>query len=144
MAGKRKDLVSLLRLHSWIVDQRRRELAVMQLREDALVANDADLGRQFIDEKALASAQPNGVGYNFGAYAERYRRQREQLQRTLADLRVEIDGARERVAEAYRELKVYEEVETERKRLQGVEENRQEQIFLDEIAQTQYRRRDAD
>ena len=144
MAGKRKDLVSLLRLHSWIVDQRRRELTVMLVREDTLIAHEAELGRQFIDEKALASAQPNGVGYNFGAYAEHHRRQREQLRRTLADLRGEIDLARDRVAEAYRELKIYEEVEEERKRLQGIEDNREEQIFLDEIAQTQFRRRGAD
>lgn len=68
-----------------------------------------------------------------------HRFRRERLDKAIAAIRVEIEKARDRLGEAYRQLKVYEEVQKQRSERERQEENRQERIVLDEIGQNQYR-----
>jgi flagellar export protein FliJ len=139
MAGKSKDLASLLRLHGWQVDERRRELAVLVAREDGLVLFGQELHRQLLREQKTATEDPTVAGFIYAVFAADHRRRREQLERTLDDLRDEIEMARERLADAFRQLKVYEQVEKQRARREQAEEIRQETITYNDIGQTQHR-----
>lgn len=141
MSRKAVDLESLLRLRSWTVDERRRELGVLLAREEELIRQGQELERRLLAEQRIAAEDPVQAGFTYGFFAEDYKRRREQLERTLSDLRGEIAAARERLADAYRELKVMEEVQKERLRQEQVEEARKEQAVFDEIGQTQFRLR---
>ncbi|PKU22324.1 flagellar export protein FliJ [Telmatospirillum siberiense] len=143
MSRKAKDLVSLLRLHSWTVDERRRELGILLAREEELIQFGLRLDQELLHEQKVAAADPTFAGYGFGAYVQNYRLRREQWMRTLDALRGEIEQARDHLAEAYRQLKVYEEVKEKRVEQERIEEVRKEQIAFDEIGQTQFRQRSA-
>lgn len=141
MSRKAKDLESLLRLHSWTVDERRRELGVLLAREEELIRFGQQLDLQLIREKKVATEDPTSAGYAYGAFVQYHRLRREQLERTLAALRSEIEQARDQLADAYRQLKVYEEVQKKRAEQERQEEARKEQIVFDEIGETQFRQR---
>ncbi len=141
MSRKAKDLDSLLRLRSWAVDERRRELGILLSREEDLIREGEELARQLVREQQVAAADPTQAGLTYAAFAEDHRRRREQLARLVAELRVEIEAARERLADAYRQLKVLEEVQKERLRQERIDEARREQAIFDEIGQTQHRMR---
>jgi flagellar export protein FliJ len=141
LSRKAKDLDSLLRLHSWTVDERRRELGILLAREEELVQFGHQMALQLIREQKIATEDPTSAGFTYGAFAQGYRLRREQLERTLAALRSEIEQAQDQLADAYRQLKVYEEVQKERAKHEREEEARKEQIAFDEIGATQFRQR---
>jgi flagellar export protein FliJ len=141
VSGKAKDLESLLRLHNWTVDERRRELGVLLTREGELIAFGEAMARQLIEEQRVAAADPTTAGFIYAAFAQNHRLRREQLNRTLQALRGEIVEAQERLADAYRLLKVYEEVQKKRALQERQEEDRKEQIAFDEIGAVQFRRK---
>ena len=143
MSRKAKDLESLLRLHSWTVDERRRELGVLLAREEELIQLGHELARQLTHEQKVATEDPTSAGFIYAAFAQNHRLRREQLERTLAALRVELEEARDRLGDAYRQLKVYEEVQKMRARKEREDEARTEKIAFDEIGETQFRQRNA-
>lgn len=138
---KARDLDQLLRLHGWIVDERRRELGVLLDREARLIEAMEALEREIAAEKAVAAADPTGAGRGFGSYADNRKTVREALDHQKALLAQEIDAQRERLADAYRQLKVYEEVQKARAEAEAKERDQKEQEMLDEIALNQFRRR---
>jgi flagellar export protein FliJ len=141
MAGKAKELDSLLRLRKWTVDERRRELGVLLAREQALLDQIAAMDDRMAQEQQVAAADPAYAGYIFSAFAESHRRQREQVEITVYHLRQEISVARDHLATAYGEQKVLEEVRKGRAIRERREEARRDQAAYDEIAQTQFRLR---
>jgi flagellar export protein FliJ len=141
MAKKAADLDSLVRLRKWMVDERQRELGTLVAREDQLVNYGRELDRQLVREGEIAKADPVSAGFQFGAYAEDHKKRRERLAVTIAAVRREIEGARERLAEAFRERKTMEEVQKNRAVNERTEAARVEQIELDEVAANQFRRK---
>lgn len=140
MSGKAKDIDSLLRLQKWIVDERQRELGFLLQRQDEFETLGRELDRQMLREQKVAAEDPILAGTIFAAFAANHRHRREQLQTALHFLLLEIEKARENLAEAYRQSKVYEEVRKARALKEQEEEARQEQIILDEIGQSQFQR----
>ena len=140
MANKAADLDSLIRLRQWTVDERQRELTALVNREDQLILYGKELDKQLVREGELARGDPTGAGFLFGAYAAEHKKKREKLAITLAALRQEIEAARDRLAQAFRERKTMEEVQKGRAKREAAEAARLEQEALDEIAQNQYRR----
>lgn len=142
MAGKKaKDLDQLIRVNGWGVDERRRELGVFLAREAEMIEARAALDRQMEAERAIAAAHPEEAGFTFGAFAGHHRFMRETLDAQIARLHQEVEAARERLAEAYRQLKVYEEVRKSRAEAEAKDEAKREQEMLDEIALNQHRRK---
>ena len=139
MARTAADLDTLIRLRDWTVDERRRELGALLAREEQLIAYGRELERQLVREGEVVKANTQMVGFMFGPFAEEHKKRRERLAITLAALRREIEAARERLAEAYRERKTMEEVQKTRAERERVEAARIEQVALDEIAATQHR-----
>lgn len=142
MGRKAADLDSLIRLRKWVVDERQRELGALTAREDQLLNYRRELERQLVREGEVARADPSSpVGFMFGPFAEDHRKRREKLAVTLAALRKEIEEARDRLAEAFRDRKTMEEVQKSRARREKAEADRVEQIELDEVAANQHRMR---
>ena len=141
MARKAADLASLIRLRKFILDERQRELAALAAREEQLIQYGRELERQLVREGQIAQADPTSAGRLFGAFVEDHKKRRERLAITLAAVRREIEEARDRLAEAYRERKTLEEVQKARAMRELAEANRAEQAELDEVAQNQFLRK---
>jgi flagellar export protein FliJ len=141
VSRKAKDLDTLIRLNKWTVDERQRELGVLQQRESEWVLFGESLDRQLKREQEVAAADPMSAGQIYAVFATNHKVRREQLMLALHHLRIEIEHARDRLAEAYRGLKVYEEVQKNRAKHEQQEEARIEQATLDEIGQIQHQRK---
>ena len=139
-----KKLKTLIRLHKWTVDERRRELGILLAREDELQAILTGLEQELLAEQKTAAEDPTLAGFSYGGYAQRYLEMKGNLLRLLGAVGREILAAQERLAAAYRELKTYEEVEKNRARKELVEANRKEQRTLDEIAGMRHQRAKAE
>jgi flagellar FliJ protein len=140
MARKSEDIATLLRVQSWAVDEERRMLGQMLSREAALLEDIAGMERQLLAEQQVAAAQPTLAGHAYAAFAAHYRDRRANIERVLDALRAEIGLQRDRLADAYREQKLLEEVRSNWQEAERVEEARIEQAEMDEIAQNLYQR----
>lgn len=135
------NIKSLIRLHEWNVDEKRRKLGeLLRLQadlEDQLKRLEAEHER----EKLAAREDPTGAGMTYPNYAKHVRQRSDNLQDSIAQMDVVIGHARDELAEAYQELKKFETVEKSRQRRYELEQNRREQIMLDEVALNQHRRK---
>lgn len=135
-------LDSLIRLHRWQLDERRRHLAEL----DQLVAKlRGELQRLDEEEKveqAVASESAEGA-YAYGGYAKDLVDRRHKLKQSLAEAEQKIVAAREALAEAYQEVKRYETAAANRLLQQHRKIERQQQNVMDEIGIETHRRRRA-
>ena len=132
-------LVSMIRLHRWMLDEKRRNLADLQvfaekLRDD-LVQLDADLEAQ----KGAAEGEDT-AGLAYSSYVSAALDRRQKVEDTIANLEGEIEAAREDVAESFRELKRYEAARDGKQAQARADRNRRERINQDELAVGLYRR----
>ena len=141
MSRKVKELDSLLRLQGWAVDERRRELGVLLARQGVLIEQDQEMDRQLTLEKEIARSDPAFAGHNFSVYIANHFRKKEAMAMLLAGIATEVEAARDRLAGAYREQKVLDEVQKKRLEEQRIDEGRREQAYYDEVSQTQFARR---
>jgi flagellar FliJ protein len=141
MGKKSAEIATLIRVQSWSVDEERRMLGQMLGREQALIEDRERMDKELLAEQAVAASQPTLAGHAYAAYAVNYRDRRANLETVLTALRAEIEQQREKLAIAYRELKVLEEVRENWRIKERAEEARLEQVALDEIAQNLYQRR---
>ena len=142
-AKKSQEIKTLLRVQGWAVDEQRRQLNQLLDREHSLIEDGKRMERQLLAEQQVAAADPAMAGHAYVAFARSIRIKQENLKVVLTALRHEIEQQREALAEAYRELKVLEEVQKNWLKAEREEEARVEQINLDEIAQNLYRRQQA-
>ena len=138
MAG---NLNSLIRLHEWRVDEKRRALG-------DLLGVVADLERQarrleddLKNEQGVARASPDEAGYLYGNYAHAVILHRERIAESIAATERKFAAAREALNEAYRNLQTYELAQGARDMRQARERERAEQTVLDEVGVQAYRQR---
>jgi len=135
------NIKNLIRLNEWNVDEKRRKLGeLLRLQgelEDQLKQLEADL----IEQQKAAAADPTLAGLTYGAFAKQVIQRRENLQDSIDQMEFVIGHAQDELSDAYQELKKYETVESNRQRRFEREQNRREQIMLDEIALNQHRRK---
>ena len=134
-----KTLNSLVRLHKFQLDEKRQELAVIDdeiaMLEDKKVA----LKQKLQDEIDTISAQHNNEfsGYISG-YIARVKHEQEILDTHIAKLEILADELREKVAEAFRDLKKFERAREIKQEEIEEELKHKEQNLLDEIAARKY------
>lgn len=139
--AKSKGLKTLIRLSKFHVDERRRVLVALQNAEDKVLAEIATHANRLKEEQRLAAGDATGVGYLYGSYHRAWMDRRDNLDRSLAALRQQIEAARDALAQAYREQKTYEITQQERDRKEQEDRNRKEQSFLDEMGQQMHQRK---
>ncbi|MDJ0607952.1 MAG: flagellar FliJ family protein [Kiloniellales bacterium] len=132
-------LDSMIRLHRWMLDEKRRSLADLQVfaekLKDDMTQLDRDLEREsdaLEDEGTVALAYPTFVAVAL--------ERRQKLSDSIANLETEIEAAREEVAEAFRELKRFEAARDSQQAQAKAERARRERINQDELAVGLYRR----
>ncbi len=128
-----KSLRSLIRLHDWDVDEKRRALAEFLGQIAVLEARARRLEEDLVKEQKAAAETPGEAGLYYGNYADAVIQRREQLAKAAAEVEGQITEARETLREAYRQLKKYETAQANRDAREETEANRLEQMDLDEI-----------
>ncbi len=137
-----KNLVTLVRLHKWRIDENTRKLADLESLAGQFHRQIADIGDRLSAEARLAGdSVESAASYSNFMQAETARR--AALEQSLTDLEREIAAAREQIATAYRELKSYEIVVERKREHAKLKENRRQQSILDEIGQVVHRTRAA-
>lgn len=137
-----RNLKSLIKLHEWNLDERRRELGDLLRQHDALIHQKQTLLQRVEEEQAVASRSEEFiVGASFGPFAMASRMRREELDRMIAAKNVEVEDARDKLNEVYKELKTYEITQANRERKEALERERKEQALLDEMGMLAHQRK---
>ena len=137
------NLKSLIKLHEWNLDERRRELGDLLRQHDALISQKDNLLRQVEEEQKIASQTSEFlVGASFGPFAIASRMRREELDGMISAKNLEVEEARDRLNEVYKELKTFEITQVNRERREALERDRKEQGFLDEMGMLAHQRKD--
>lgn len=134
------DLHGIIRLRKWEVDEKRRVLGQLLDREAQIVGALERLQREVEEEGRMASAHVREGGMAFGAYAQRSLQRRDMLLRALEEARKQVEQARDAMAEAFKDLKTLELTQEARDTAAREEQDHKEQLVLDEIGLTLYRR----
>ncbi len=137
------DLHTLIRVRKWTVEEKQRALAALLADEEKVLEFQRALERELEQEKAVASASSADLRYTLEPYIQRYRQRRDNIAGALILIRQKINEARDHLAEAYRNLKTFEITQEQRDAAEEAEENRKEQITLDEMGLDLYRRNTA-
>lgn len=138
-----KNLNALIRLHQWVVDEKRRKLGDLLRMLAELEDRARRLEQEVVEEQAAAARAPDTAGLLYGNYARQVIDRRERLAKSIASMEQEIAAAREEVNEAYRELKKFQVAQDVRDRRAALEAARREQNILNEVGLNMHRRRRA-
>lgn len=138
-----KNLKGLIRLHQWMVDEKRRKLGELLKMLAELEDRAQRLEQEALDEQAAAARAPETAGHLYGNYALQVVERRERLAKSIASMEQEIAAARDVLNEAYRELKKFQVAQEVRDRRAALEATRRDQNILDEIGLNIHRRRRA-
>jgi flagellar export protein FliJ len=136
-----KDLKSLIRLHKWIVDEKRRQLGELLRMLHDLEERARHLEDELAREQKIARAAPEVAGFLYGNYAEAVIQRRERLKMSIASSETAVEAARQALNEAYRDLKKYEVAQAVRERRQAEQLARREQITLDDVGIESFRQK---
>ena len=135
------DLHTLIRFNEWSVDQRRRELGEVLGTLSDLESSLHRLGEELVREQRAVLASPEEAGFFYGNYANAVINRRTHINTGIASMEQQVAEAREKLDEAYRELKKYEVAQETRDFREAREEARQEQIEFDEMGLQAHRRK---
>ncbi len=134
-----QDLNTLIRLNEWTVDERRRELGDVLASLAELESGLQRLREELAREQGAVQASPEEAGFFYGNYAQAVIERRHHLNAGIARMEEEVAQARDKLNEAYRELKKFEVAQDLRDTQEARELARKEQIDLDELGLQAYR-----
>ncbi|HXA69716.1 MAG TPA: flagellar FliJ family protein [Stellaceae bacterium] len=132
-------LDSLIRLHRWQVDERRRQVAELDALAEKLRQELARLAEERTSEQAAAGASFL-ARHVYPGYLRRAMERQKTLEQSLAETEAQTLAAREALAEAFQELKRYEVAQANRERLRITAAARRERLETDAIAIQTFRR----
>lgn len=140
MAAKHKGLKSLIRLSDSALNERRRELNIVEAREDEIKSLLDELEQEKRREQALSRDLEAGA-FAYSGYAQGTIQRRKDLEKRLEALQPELERARDALSQAFQELKRYEIALDQREKSEKAEEERKTTLMLDEISLNMHRRR---
>jgi flagellar protein FliJ len=132
-------LDSLIRLHRWQVDERRRQVAELDALGEKLRQELARLAEERTNEQTAAGASFL-ARHVYPGYLRRAMERQKTLEQSLAETETQTLAAREALAEAFQELKRYEVAQANRERLRITAAARRERLETDAIAIQTFRR----
>jgi flagellar export protein FliJ len=130
---------TLIRLHRFQVDVKRRKLAELELMAQEFRARERELEAQVLAEQKKAGIS-DVAHFAYPMFAKSVIRRRQNILASIEDIERQLDAAKDELAAAFRELKKYELLEDSRKRKHRKEVMRVEQAELDEVALGIHRR----
>ena len=133
-----KSRESLIRLHRFQVDEKRRQVADIESMLEDFQRKERDLEAQVVQEQEKAGIS-DVAHYAYPMFAKSMRARRDNMIESMSELSRQLEQAREELADAYRELKKYELVEQSRQRRAKREAARSEQNVLDAVSLNMHR-----
>ena len=130
---------SLIRLHKFQVDEKRRTVADLERMLADFRQRERDLEVQVEAEQQKAGIS-DVSHFAYPMFAKSVIRRRQNILESIEGIERQLETAKEELAISFRELKKYELLETSRKRKVRKEMMRREQSALDEIALNIHRR----
>ncbi len=134
-----KGLDSMIRLHKWQVDEKRRQLGELETMRADLVRRQDALRAEMAAEKTAAGEQV--IQFTFATYIRNALERLETLASSIEEVDRAIEAMQNDLAEAYRALKKFEVAQARHAARARQEEARRDQIATDEIALTMFRQR---
>ena len=135
-------LGSLVRVHSWALNEKRQKLAGLEELADKMHQDLEQLEAELNNEQRAAAGSMEGT-IAFPAFVAAALERRKKLRESIADLGLAIDAARAEVREAFQEVKKYELTQDIYERREREKVARREQRELDELGANMHRRKKA-
>jgi flagellar FliJ protein len=127
-----KSRETLIRLKKFQVDEKRRRVAQIEGMIAEFDRMAGDLEREIKTEQDRAGIHDPGH-FAYPTYAKAAIQRRENLKRSADELRVQLDSAKEQLAEAFEELKKVELLDERDQNRERAEEAAREQAELDAV-----------
>jgi flagellar export protein FliJ len=133
-------LDQLMRLQRWTLDEKRRQASDLELLIERLIQDINKLDVQ-VEHEIEVSRNDIELQRALPGYRQAMKSRRERLDRSLLDLRGELEKLREQITEAFSELKKTEQTVKNRQQRQRLAERRKDQAISDEVGLQQHRRK---
>ena len=133
-------LNSLVRVHSWSLDEKRQKLAELDGIADKLRADLVALEQELIQEQSAASGSVEG-SIAFPAFVAATLERRKRLRQSIANIELACAAARDEVNQAFQEMKKFELARDNQIAEEQSEAARREQIIMDELGVELHRRK---
>jgi flagellar FliJ protein len=127
-----KSRETLIRLRKFQVDEKRRRTAQIEMMIAEFERMTADLDREIKSEQEKVGIS-DPAHFAYPTYAKAAKQRRENLLRSVDDLKVQLDEAKAELAEAFEEMKKVELLNERDQANERAEQNAQEQRELDSI-----------
>ena len=127
-----KSRETLIRLRKFQVDEKRRKVAQIESMIAEFERMAADLDREIKAEQERAGIH-DPAHFAYPTYAKAAMQRRENLVRSAEDLKVQLDDAKNALADAFEELKKVEMLDERDQMRERAEEAAREQADLDAI-----------
>ncbi len=137
-----KGLPTLVRLRRQQLDEKRRALVELEQREALLQRDITVLDQEVVREQEFSNSAEE-VRFAYENFSVAARERRKTMVAEVAALQDDLEHARERVSDAFREYKKLDLAEANVRRRQAEERERLERIETDEIGAEMYRRKKA-
>lgn len=135
-----KGLDSVIRVHEWKLDEKRKKVSELERLAQRLHGQLADLDRELKTEQKIAGADQEVAGI-YGNFAAGVIRRREKIIRSLAEIEQALSQALDEVAAAFREFKKFDIIRQRNRERSAFLEKRRQQGELDEAGLGVFRRR---
>ncbi len=135
-------LGSLVRVHSWALNEKRQKLAGLEDLAGKMHEDLEQLEAELNNEQRAAAGSIEGT-IAFPAFVAAALERRRKLRESIANLGLAIDAARAEVREAFQEVKKYELAQDNHERRERDKVARRERRELDELGANMHRRKKA-
>ena len=133
-------LDQLMRLQRWTLDEKRRQATDLELLIERLIQDIIKLDEQ-VEHEIEASRANLELQRVLPGYRQAMKGRRERMDKSLVDLRGELEKLREQITEAFSDLKKTEQTVKNREQRQRLAERRKDQAISDEVGLQQHRRK---
>ena len=133
-------LDQLIRLQRWTLDEKRRQATDLELLIERLIQDINKLDEQ-VEHEIEASRANLELQRALPGDRQAMKSRRERLDKSLIDLRGELEKLREQITEAFSELKKTEQTVKNREQRQRLAERRKDQAISDEVGLHLHRRK---
>jgi flagellar FliJ protein len=135
-------LDSLIRLHRWQLDERKRDLATLEDLAVKLGEEHRKLELEDQREQRAAAASPEAA-FAYAGYARGLIDRRRKIEQSQTEVADQIARAREALAEAFQEVKRYEIAAANRVKVEEQRDAKRQQRVLDDLGVEGFRRKTA-
>ncbi|MBO6797378.1 flagellar export protein FliJ [Maricaulis sp.] len=129
----------LIRLARFKVEELQKQMAELDRSKAALISQIERLEASVPEEQAVATQSKDGY-LAYGSYAQAVIKRKDNIRASLSEVEAQSDALRNRLSEAFQELKKYELLEERRVARAEAALREAEQAELDEMASIRHRR----